>query len=331
MKKHIINALTGIVIASIFLFLTLRNKPLDEIFSLIKEARLNWILLSVGMLVIVFILRSLRWKLILNNTGTRPRFQDVAYSYLLGVFVNSFTPKLGEVIRCTSLEKSSGIETSKSLGTVISERIYDLLALIIGIIIILFIESDRLGSLVTGAFRGLFVSIGNNAASIVLFSAGGVLLIALIWFGAKKIGFAAKVKDFFKGVASTARMTFRIKNSRNFALQTILIWAVMVLMNFAVLKSLPSTDSLSLYFAMVSLFIGTIGWAIPTPGGIGTSHFFVLQLFILFNLNEETGIAYAVLVNGLQVVFTILAGFLAVALVSIIRFINQNKEHKAVA
>ncbi len=51
MKKHIINALTGIVIASIFLFLTLRNKPLDEIFSLIKEARLNWILLSVGMLV----------------------------------------------------------------------------------------------------------------------------------------------------------------------------------------------------------------------------------------------------------------------------------------
>ncbi len=330
MKKHIINALTGIVIASIFLFLTLRNKPLDEIFSLIKEARLNWILLSVGMLVIVFILRSLRWKLILNNTGTRPRFQDVAYSYLLGVFVNSFTPKLGEVIRCTSLEKSSGIETSKSLGTVISERIYDLLALIIGIIIILFIESDRLGSLVTGAFRGLFVSIGNNAASIVLFSAGGVLLIALIWFGAKKIGFAAKVKDFFKGVASTARMTFRIKNSRNFALQTILIWAVMVLMNFAVLKSLPSTDSLSLYFAMVSLFIGTIGWAIPTPGGIGTSHFFVLQLFILFNLNPETGIAYAVLVNGLQVVFTILAGFFAVALVSIIRFINQNKEHKAV-
>ncbi len=330
MKKHIINALTGIVIASIFLFLTLRNKPLDEIFSLIKEARLNWILLSVGMLVIVFILRSLRWKLILNNTGTRPRFQDVAYSYLLGVFVNSFTPKLGEVIRCTSLEKSSGIETSKSLGTVISERIYDLLALIIGIIIILFIESDRLGSLVTGAFRGLFVSIGNNAASIVLFSAGGVLLIALIWFGAKKIGFAAKVKDFFKGVASTARMTFRIKNSRNFALQTILIWAVMVLMNFAVLKSLPSTDSLSLYFAMVSLFIGTIGWAIPTPGGIGTSHFFVLQLFILFNLNPETGIAYAVLVNGLQVIFTILAGFFAVALVSIIRFINQNKEHKAV-
>ncbi|MDX2413667.1 MAG: lysylphosphatidylglycerol synthase transmembrane domain-containing protein [Bacteroidales bacterium] len=330
MKKHIINAVTGIVIASIFLFLTLRNKPLDEIFSLIKEARLNWILLSVGMLVIVFILRSLRWKLILNNTGTRPRFQDVAYSYLLGVFVNSFTPKLGEVIRCTSLEKSSGIETSKSLGTVISERIYDLLALIIGIIIILFIESDRLGSLVTGAFRGLFVSIGNNAASIVLFSAGGVLLIALIWFGAKKIGFAAKVKDFFKGVASTARMTFRIKNSRNFALQTILIWAVMVLMNFAVLKSLPSTDSLSLYFAMVSLFIGTIGWAIPTPGGIGTSHFFVLQLFILFNLNEETGIAYAVLVNGLQVVFTILAGFIAVAVVSIIRFINQNKEHKAV-
>jgi len=326
MKKHIINALSGITIAVIFLYLTLRNKPLDEIFALIKEARLNWIIFSLVMLIAVFLLRSLRWKLLLNNTGKHPRFQDVAYSYLLGVFINSFTPKLGEVIRCTSMEKSSGIETSKGLGTVISERVYDLLALIAGIIIILFIESDRLGSLVASAFRNLFRSIGSNAVSIVLYSLTGAAIIAILWVLARRFGLAVRIKNFFKGVASTAKMTFKIKNSRNFALQTLLIWVVMVLMNYGVLKSLPSTDSLSLYFAMVSLFIGTIGWAIPSPGGIGTTHFFILQLFILFNLNEDTGIAYGLLVNGLQVVFTIIAGFLAVSIVAIVRAFNKNKE-----
>lgn len=326
MKKHIINALSGIIIAIVFLYLTLRNKPLDEIFALIKEARLSWIAFSLVMLVAVFLLRSLRWKLLLNNTGKRPAFQDVSYSYLLGVFINSFTPKLGEVVRCTSMEKSSGIKTSLSLGTVISERVYDLLALLAGIVIILFIESERLGSLVANAFKGLFRSIGSNAGSIIIYSAAGVALIALLWILTKKFGWAVRVKKFFSGVASTAKMTFKIKNSRNFALQTILIWAIMILMNYGVLKSLPSTDSLSLYFAMVSLFIGTIGWAIPSPGGIGTSHFFILQLFILFNLNQDTGIAYAVLVNGLQVVFTIITGFLAVTTVAIIRFVNRRKE-----
>ena len=325
MRKHIINAVTGLLLASVFLYLTFRNKPLDEIFLLLKEANLYWILVSGILLAIVFILRSLRWKLLLNNTGARPRFADVSYSYLLGVFVNSFTPKLGEVVRCTSIERSSGIETSKSFGTVISERFYDLAALVTGILIILIFESDRLGSLVANVFRSFFSGIGSKALSIIIYIALGLLLVYVLWLLAKRFGLARRIKNFARGVASTAKMTFKIRKSRNVVLQTNLIWGVMILMNYAVLKSLPATEDLSLYFAMVALFIGTIGWAIPSPGGIGTSHFFVLQLFILFNLNEETGIAYGILINGLQVVFTLVAGFLAVSIVTIIRTLKRKK------
>lgn len=325
MRKHIINAVTGILLASLFLWLTLRNQPINDIFLLIREARLKWILLSLAMLLLIFVLRSIRWKLLLNNTGANPKLSDVAYSLLLGVFINSFTPKLGEVVRCTSLQISTGIKTSKSLGTVISERVYDLLTLLAGILLILLLESERLGSLVVDAFKNLFENIGSGKGTFLIYLAIGILLVIIVWQIVKRSGISVKIKTFVKGVLSTARMTFKIKNSRNFAIQTILIWCVMILMNYGVLRSLPSTDSLSLYFAMVTLFIGTIGWAIPSPGGIGTTHFFVLQLFILFNLNEETGIAYAVLVNGLQVVFTIITGFLAVSIVSILRFIRKRK------
>lgn len=327
MRKHIINAVTGLLLASVFLYLTLRNKPLDEIFILLREANLNWILVSGIFLALVFVLRSLRWKLLLNNTGASPKFTDVSYSYLLGVFVNSFTPKLGEVVRCTSIEKSSGIETSKSFGTVISERFYDLAALVTGILIILLFESDRLGSLVANAFKNLFAGIGSRVLVILIYIAAGLAIGVLLWMLARKFGLAGRIKNFARGVASTAKMTFRIKQSRNFALQTVLIWGVMILMNYAVLRSLPATESFSLYFAMVALFIGTIGWAIPSPGGIGTSHFFILQLFILFNLNEETGIAYGILINGLQVFFTIAAGFLAVSIVTIIRTLKRKKAY----
>ena len=326
MKKHILNAVTGLALATLFLYLTLRDKPLDEILLLIKEARPDWIIVSVLMLLVVFTFRALRWKLLLKNTGENPALKDVSYSLLLGIFINSFTPKLGEVVRCTSLQKSSGIDTSKSLGTVISERIYDLLTLIAGILIILLFESDRLGSLVVNAFRNLFISLKNNVIMIFLTIAILLVIIAALWYLVKKFGVAGKIKEFARGVASTAKMTFKIKNSRNFSIQTLLIWATMILMNYACLRALPSTESLSLYFAMVTLFIGTIGWAIPSPGGIGTSHFFILQLFILFNLNKETGIAYGILVNGLQVLFTIIAGFMTVSIVYIVRFFKLSKK-----
>jgi uncharacterized membrane protein YbhN (UPF0104 family) len=104
-----------------------------------------------------------------------------------------------------------------------------------------------------------------------------------------------------------------------------MIWFLMVLVNYCCLLALPTTDSLNLYFAFVVLFVGTIGWAIPSPGGIGTSHFFVLQLFLLFNLSEETGITYGLLVNGIMVIFTIAGGLLAIIIVNSFKLLKKDK------
>ncbi len=88
--------------------------------------------------------------------------------------------------------------------------------------------------------------------------------------------------------------------------------------------ALPETDDFSLYFAIVVLFVGGIGWAIPTPGGIGTTHFFILQLFIAFNLNETAGISFGILSNGLTFICTILFG-ITVLIYNEIRM-KKNKE-----
>lgn len=328
MKKHLLNAIIGIGFASVFMFLTLRNKPLDEIFLLLREADTIWILASIVMLGFIFVIRSSRWQLFLNNNGEYPRFRHVAYSLLLGTFLNSFTPKLGEVVRCTSLEKSTGISTSKAMGTLISDRVWDLVVLITGVILVLLLESDRLGSLVVGGLKTLLSSMGNKLSGVLLIILVILAVIVIAWVLARRFGLAEKIKNFGRGVASTAKMTFRIKKSRRFALLTLLIWVLMILMNYACLKALPSTDSLSLYFAMVALFIGTIGWAIPSPAGIGTSHFFILQLFILFGLDEQAGIAYGILINGVQVVITIVSGTLMVAGVYIYRIFRPLPEVK---
>ena len=324
MRKHIINATIGIIIGGIFLFITLRNKPLDEIFDLLLTARTNWILLSIVFLVIMFLFRAYRWKLLMENNGNSPHIKNVSYSMLLGFFINSFTPKLGEIIRCTSLQKSSGIPVSKSFGTVISERIYDLIAIIMAIVLILLLEFGRLQELIVAAASSIGNALSKNLLNLILIIVGMGLVIAsliLIFRYYKLIG---KIRSFLKEFWSTVKNTFRIKSSKIFAFQTIMIWLTMVLMNYCCLRSLPSTENLSLYFAFVVLFVGTIGWAIPSPGGIGTTHFFVLQLFLLFNLSEETGITYGILVNGITVLFTIFGGLLAIIIVNSFKMIRQN-------
>ncbi|HCC71907.1 MAG TPA: hypothetical protein DEQ09_12265 [Bacteroidales bacterium] len=326
MKKHIINALTGIIIGGFFLFLTLRNKPLDEIFDLLITARSSWIILSIVFLLIMFFFRAYRWKLLMENNGDSPSIKNVSYSMLLGFFINSFTPKLGEIIRCTSLQKSEGIPVSKSFGTVISERIYDLITLVLAVIIILLLESGRLGRLLKSATVSIADSLKQNFIRIFIIILVSAILLSLVVFLFRRFRLMSKIRVFIGEFWVTVKKTFRIKSSRIFTLQTIIIWFLMVLMNYCCLRALPSTEDLNLYFAFVVLFIGTIGWAIPSPGGIGTTHFFVLQLFLLFNMSEETGITYGLLVNGITVLFTIFGGLLAIIIVNLFKLVRQKIE-----
>jgi uncharacterized membrane protein YbhN (UPF0104 family) len=167
-------------------------------------------------------------------------------------------------------------------------------------------------------------SLSSNILKLILILVGLVLVIVSLILIFRRYKLMNKIRSFLKEFWATVKNTFRIRSSRLFALQTIMIWLMMVLMNYCCLRSLPSTENLSLYFAFVVLFAGTIGWAIPSPGGIGTTHFFVLQLFLLFNLGEETGITYAILVNGITVLFTIFGGLLAIIVVNSFKLVRKN-------
>ncbi|HKL67640.1 MAG TPA: lysylphosphatidylglycerol synthase transmembrane domain-containing protein [Bacteroidales bacterium] len=325
MRKHLVNALTGIIIGGFFLYLTLKNKPLDEIFALLIQANTGWILLALFFLVLMFFFRAYRWKLLLENNGHNPGIRNVSYSLLLGFFINSFTPKLGEVIRCTSLKKSEDIPVSKSFGTVITERIYDLLTLLLAIVIILFLEFDRLKDLIVSALESIGEAFSSNILTLIIILLSVAVLGLILFFVFRRYDVMKRIKSFFNDFWSTVKRTFRIKASRIFTIQTLIIWMLMLLMNYACLRALPSTQNLSLYFAFVVLFIGTIGWAIPSPGGIGTTHFFVLQLFLLFNMSEEAGVTYGILVNGITVLFTIFGGLLALIIVNSLRLVRSKR------
>lgn len=326
MKKNIIQTFIGILIGGIFLYLTLVNKPIKEILESIKTARLFWIIMSGIILLLTFYLRALRWKILLENTGRKVRNNTVFYSLILGYFINSFTPKLGEVIRCTSIERSEKVPVSTALGTVVSERIYDLLVLGAGLLILFILELKRLGNLLNTMFDNLGNIIQNNFMLYIIISLTILLISLIIYFISKKTKLYQKLIEFTKSVFDTVKKTFRIKKYKRFLILTIFIWICLILMNYTYLLSLPETEGFNFYFAVLILFIGGIGWALPSPGGIGTTHFFILQLFLLFELSENSGLSFGILSNGATFILTIIFGIIAFVLKRIINYVKHKPE-----
>ncbi len=326
--KNILQTLAGFIIGGLFLYFTLRNKPLDDIVASLKNADMFWMIMSAVFLALTFVLRALRWEVILYSSDLHPKRADIISAVFLGYFVNSFTPKLGELARCTTLNRSNSVKVSKLLGTVVSERIYDVLILGLGLIFFAIIEFDRLGDFFIKAGQSVGnLIIGKNFLLYIVIA--GVLFLLFLYVFREKL---KKIKifnlffNFINGMYSTVIMTFRLKKFNRFAILTILIWLSLVLMNYCYLMALPETEDFSIYFAVVVLFVGGIGWAIPTPGGIGTTHFFILQLFIAYNLPESAGISFGILSNGLTFVCTILFGLFTLVFIEYrIRKLNASK------
>lgn len=324
MTKKIVNSLVGILIGAVFLFLTFKDKSLTDILSSIKDADMSWVAFNGLCLFLTFFLRSYRWKILIENAGAVAKTKNVFYSVILGYTVNTFTPKLGEIVRCVSLKETDNVKTSLSFGTVVTERIYDLIVLALGIMCCFIFEIDKLVSLFSKTFVDNGIINFDEAYMVLLAIVTLFILLFGLYYILRKAKILSRLKHFIAEIFHTVRKSFKIRKYKKFMLLTICIWLVLVLMNYACLKALPSTQNFSIYFAVIILFIAGIGWALPSPGGIGTTHFFILQLFIAFNLDENSGLAFGVLSNGLTLVFTWLIG-MVVVVVSVIRKILYRK------
>jgi len=309
-KKILQNGI-GILIGSVFLFLTLREKPMGPVWESLVNADYFFILLSFLCLLIIFYLRALRWKLLIEESGEKPKSDKVLTSILLGYFVNSFTPKFGEIIRCTSLQKTTKVPVSISMGSVMAERAYDLLILSLGLFSIFWIEIDRLQGIIDSTIGGISHIYGYRylyalpIAFIVLFT---LFLISLRRLKKSEKRPVKKLVEFLQSMFLSLKQGLLLKKRVLFIALTLSIWIMLVLLNYIYLLSLPETSGYSIGFALIILFVGGIGWALPSPGGIGTTHFFLLQLFLAYQLDPNAGISFGILSNGLTFIGTIVLG-----------------------
>ena len=317
--KTLLQFVLGIGLAGGLLYFVYKDRNWDEIVHDLSQADPVYIGLSGLALLLVFIVRALRWQMMLESSGFYPKKSNTLISVLVLYLVNSLTPKIGEVVRCSILYKTDEVPVSSALGTVITERVIDALVLFAGVGIIFLLEIERLGALFSKIFEILAGLVSGISTAYLI--GGGVILLLLLLAGifflrsnlSSENSVLSKVKGFVEQMIEATKSVFKLKSPGLFFVYTFLIWFFLILMNYLFILSLPGTRELGIYFAILILFIGGIGWALPVPGGMGSTHIIIQELFIAFGLSATLGQNIGALSNGVTLIYSVGYGLIALA------------------
>ena len=284
------------------------NKLLEDL----RGAKYIYVFISVFIGLIAYISRGVRWLIILEPMGYKPKLSNSIYSIIIGYFANLAIPRIGEITRCTTMNQAEDIPVDKLFGTVILERIIDLIMLlsITLLTILLKVEyPDVVTAIITLGIVGVI----------------GVVILYLLRSRINNFPLAVKIRTFFLGIKEGLVSVRKIKNRRGFYFHTLLIWFCYYTMTWVVFYSLKETSHLNMIDGLFILVVGGFGMAAPVQGGIGAYHFIVSLGLGVLGIDKVPALSFATIVHTSQTLFILFAGALALGLI----YINNRNKKRA--
>lgn len=318
MKTKLFSVIKYLLFLSIGIALLLfafKGIDLQKTIHEIRQANIPLILLSAFFSTVAFISRAFRWNILIEPLGYRPKLTNTTYSLMVGYLANLALPRLGEVTRCASLTKAEKVPFDELLGTVIVERVIDVICLLILILFTALIEFERLGNFL---YQNLFIPLKDKMyhllqspwliAGSIVFIVLVVLLIRTMRKNQDKHGLISKIVILLKGIMEGLKSVRKIRRPRAFIIHTVLIWTLYFLAGYVCFFSLPATSELNWKAGLFVLVVGGMSMSAPVQGGIGIFHLLVSQGLLLYSIPYEHGIAFATLLHSIQAILVILLG-----------------------
>jgi len=311
-KSFIRYALT-FAITVILLWLSLRGldlqgeNKLDFLWHAWLKADKFYLWWMAAFAVLSHVLRAVRWKMLLLPTGNRVGLWNSFLSLMTGYLVNLAVPRGGEVSRCYNLYQLEKTPVEISFGTVVTERIVDVLCLVLLIAASFYLEWEKLKVFMDT----LDFSSGKNMAIpfwIWIAIALGFAFLIAVYFLRKNEKLLKIIVGFKEGLLSV----FQLKSKVLFLFYSLAIWGFYFLMSYLVLLAFPETASLG-FSAVVTLFaIGSIAMAAPLPGGTGSYHVLVpLGLTTLYHVPSVDAVAFVFVFHAWQTLLMIVIGVIS--------------------
>ena len=283
-------------------------------FDALRSANYSWFALGIFISALSHVSRAVRWQQLLSPLNHRAGLGNRYYAVMFGYLANYGLPRLGEVVRCGIVKERDEVPFSESFGTVIVERIIDMICLLLVFVLVLIFEFSHLEVIWTKYISDPAAELFGKlyAHKILLYAVIGfcAVMAASIFIFRKKIAskISGKFGSFLKGIKDGLLAVRRVPKPGLFIFHTLFIWSCYLFSLYVCFFCFPVTSSLTLNDALVILLFGTFG-VIFTPGGIGLYQVIVTGVvgFLLYNdITSNAGASLAWLAWGSQVVTVII-------------------------
>jgi uncharacterized protein (TIRG00374 family) len=289
------------------------------------SANYFWVAISLAIGTFSHFLRALRWRMLIEPIDKKPGVGNTFCSVIIGYMANYALPRLGEVSRCGVLSRYEKISFAGLVGTVVVERVIDLLMMVLFFFVMLLLSFSKVYDIVkvkaTAVLESKWESIKHINPIILIVAA--VIVIGGAWFLYKKrdhlFGFAKKfISNFAGGIKSVGHL----KNPFMFWVYSVAIWIMYLLMLYVCFFCFSETSHLTLSDALVVLIFGTIGVIAPVPGGVGAYQWLVISVLThIYFISQSVAFTLAWILWGSQLILIVLLGLISLLLLPIL---NKN-------
>ncbi len=277
---------------------TLRGIPeadcslLDKLKSDFASVNYWWVLSIVIAFLLSNVIRAHRWLLLIKTLGVRGRMSNAFFTIMVGYFANMGLPRVGEVVRAGLFSRYESISPEKVMGTIVVDRILDLLSLLFAILLALMLQ----GSVLFAFFKG---KIGHSVFGqgwlylVILIVVLGLIGIYRFRRVIKRWRLYRKIHHLVEGFRDGLRSLRRVEKPWILLLDTVLIWLMYYLMMFLCFKSFPPTTHLGAMAGLMTFVFGGLGIVFPSPGGMGTFHAMVITALAIYGINGDDAFSFA--------------------------------------
>lgn len=295
--------------------ITNKKIPTSEfLLNTLKEGNYTLLFISAVCAILAHAVRAERWRLLLDPLGHKMSLKEGFLSVMISYFINLIIPRGGEVSRSVAVHRmNKKIPVNAALGTIVAERIIDVLFLLACIGVGFIIEFDNL----TKFFDDYLAHNPGEPGSynkLIILGASGIIFLLIVVILFKKVRklnrwYKEKILGFLNGLKDGLLSVFKLKKSGLFIFYSFLIWILYYLMTYSVLKAFPETEHLGLLAALSIFAIGGVAMAIPLPGGTGSYHKLVpLGMIWLYQITPNEASAFAFIFHGWQTLVVIILG-----------------------
>jgi uncharacterized protein (TIRG00374 family) len=296
------------------IYFVFKGQNQKEIFSYIKHANYYWIALSALIVLCAHLVRALRWQMLINALGKPISLSSTFYAVMIGYLANLAFPRLGEVSRCGVLKKKVDLSFTELFGTVITERLVDLISLLIVAMITIALQYQLIYASLHELLRSKTFNYETLWFIVLVFF---IFIITIYWIYIKNTEhpFVKKIIAFLMDLKKGLYSISKLKNSWLFIGYSTLMWTLYILSVYIAFQALPTTYQLGMNAAFCVIVFGSLGMIAPVQGGIGAFHFMVTKALQFYGVETESGITIATLMHSSQTFIIIVIGFLSLFLI----------------